>query len=60
MGMDRETKRKFWRWRLIFCLCNAPVILALQLTHPSWLVPYLVWMSWWTWLATELPTDPET
>ena len=50
-------KRKFWWARLAFILANAPVILWMQLMHPSWLVPYLVWMSWATWLSSELPTE---
>lgn len=52
-------ERRFWTVRLIFILANAPVIAAMQLFRPSWLVPYLVWMSWGTWLSSELPTKGE-
>lgn len=48
-------KRLFWKVRLGFILLNAPFILWLQMYHKPWLVPYLVWMSWVTWLSTELP-----
>ena len=40
----------------MFIAANAPVILVLQLVNPDALVPYLVWMSWFTWLSSELPT----
>ena len=53
-------KQKFWWARLAFVLANAPVILWMQLVHPSWLVPYLVWMSWATWLSSELPTEGDS
>lgn len=54
--MRSERKRKFWRARLIFIGLNAPAILWMQVYRPSWLVPYLVWMSWLTWVSSELPT----
>lgn len=49
-------KKKFWETRLAFILANAPFILWMQFYEPTWLVPYLVWMSWFTWLSSELPT----
>lgn len=52
----KMNKRLFWRIRIGFILLNAPFILWMQLSgHQHWLVPYLVWMSWLTWLSTELP-----
>lgn len=54
--MTTSNRKKFWWSRLGFVLANAPVILYLQLEQPQWLVPYLVWMSWFTWLSAELPT----
>lgn len=53
---DEETRRRFWTARLVFVVLNAPLIAWLQAAEPSWLVPYLVWMSWLTWLSSELPT----
>lgn len=54
--LDGVTAEGFWKSRLAFILTNGPFILYMQLYHPSWLVPYLVWMSWATWLSSELPT----
>lgn len=54
---SRRRRRKFWHARLVFVLANAPAILAMQLLAPRYLIPYLVWMSWLTWLSSELPTD---
>lgn len=51
--------RKFWFTRLGFILANAPFIVWMQVFRPQWLVPYLVWMSWATWLSSELPTKEE-
>lgn len=48
--------RGFWESRLGFIAANAPFILWMQFFRPAWLVPYLVWMSWLTWLSSELPT----
>lgn len=49
-------RRRFWKARLAFIIANAPAILLLQVYRPHWLVPYLVWMSWLTWLSSELPS----
>ena len=56
--MAKKRARKWW-WesRVVFILLNAPFILWMQLVHPSWLVPYLVWMSWATWLSSEMPNE---
>jgi hypothetical protein len=48
-------KRLFWKLRIYFILANGPFILWMEFNRPHWLVPYLVWMSWVTWLSTELP-----
>lgn len=52
-----SAKKKFWTARLVFVLANAPVVLVLQLYFPEFLLQYLVWMSWLTWLSAELPTE---
>jgi len=49
----------FWKLRLAFIIANGPFILWMQLNHPSWLIPYLVWMSYLTWLSAELPTKED-
>ena len=56
--MAKKKARKWW-WesRVVFILLNAPFILWMQLVHPNWLVPYLVWMSWATWLSSEMPNE---
>lgn len=54
-----DGKKKFWTARLIFIVANAPFILWMELNKPDWLVAYLVWMSWLTWLSSELPTGEE-
>lgn len=57
VGFERLVRtRGFWETRLGFIAVNAPFILWMQLFRPAWLVPYLVWMSWLTWLSSELPT----
>jgi hypothetical protein len=48
--------KKFWFTRLGFVLAAAPWLLYCQLFRPEWLIPSLVWMSWFTWLSAELPT----
>jgi hypothetical protein len=51
-----RTRKRFWTARLIFVVLNAPLIALLQWKAPDLLVAYLVWMSWATWLSSELPT----
>jgi hypothetical protein len=46
----------FWKIRLGFILANGPFIFWMQMERPAWLIPYLVWMSYLTWLSAELPT----
>lgn len=57
--MKDSKQRRFWHARLVFVVLNAPVIAFLQWRYPDVLVPYLVWMSWLTWVSAELPTKPD-
>lgn len=57
-GVTGRARKRFWQSRLVFICAQPPLIFYLEVFQPRWLLHYLVWMSFLTWLSSELPTEP--